>query len=200
MPDYKSMLPTMDKSVVAGYGMRVYDDQKGQYLVAPKLEPTRGRTQEGGNASSNPGPPGAPGTPGQDGQQGNPGDPGAPGNPSTVPGPPGDVGSPGAKGDPGDPGPPGPKDSIVKNHLGIYAFACAEGTQPWFFEIVKRGTRPTAKFTAAVEKSTMVTFKSTNGKKVLVFGIRKGYKQWISPSKTEWAMKQANAFWGLAFA
>lgn len=188
MPDYKSMLPPENKSVTAGFGMRVYDDKQG-YLVAPKLEPTRGRTQE----SSSPGSPGSPGAAGPPGAQGNPGDPGAPG----PPGPPGPTGDPGPT---GGIGPPGPKDSIIRNHLGIYAFACAEATQPWFFEIRTRGAKPTKRFLAAIEKSTLVRFKSTNGKKELVFGIRKGYKQWISPDKTERAMKQAHAFWGLAFA
>ncbi len=36
MADIKSMLPPEDKSVIAGYGMRVYDDAKN-YLIAPKL-------------------------------------------------------------------------------------------------------------------------------------------------------------------
>lgn len=200
MTDYKSMLPPVDKTVKAAYGMRVYDDNNG-YLVAPKLEPTRGRSQPEGASSGNgsPGPPGNPGVPGMDGipgAQGLPGDPGQQGNP----GPPGDPGQQGNPGAQGDPGPPGPKDSIIKNHLGIYAFACAEATQPWFFEIRARGQKPTAKLVAAVDKGTLVRFKSTNGKKELVFGIRKGYKQWISPDKTDAAMRQANAFWGLAFA
>jgi hypothetical protein len=200
MPDYKSMLPHEDKSITAGFGMRVYDDQQGRYLVAPKLEPTRGRSVEGGTTSQTnvpvPGPPGPTGDPGPAGPPGFPGDPG----PSGSTGPTGPPGDPGETGPPGQQGEPGPKDSIIRNHLGIYAFACAEATQPWFFEIRTRGTKPTKKFLAAIEKGTLVRFKSTNGKKELVFGIRKGYKQWISPTKTERAMKQAHAFWGLAFA
>jgi hypothetical protein len=149
------------------------------------------------------GPPGPPGDPG--GPPGPPGPPGEPGEtgpvgPTGPPGPTGDPGPPGEAGGIGPPGPPGPKDSIIKNHLGIYAFACAEATQPLFFEIRNRGQKPTTKFLAAVEKGTLIRFKSTNGKKELVFGVRKGYKKWISPDKTERAMKQANAFWGLAFA
>lgn len=184
------------------YGMRVFDDQQGRYLVAPKLQPTRGK---GDSAISGTGPQGAPGTPGDPGPQGPIGTPGTPGDPGPTgppggPGPSGDPGGPGPIGDPGPPGPPGPKDSIIKNHLGIYAFACAEATQPWFFEICTRGAKPTKKFLAAIEKGTLVRFKSTNGKKELVFGVRKGYKKWISPDKTERAMKQAHAFWGLAFA
>lgn len=199
MPDYKSMLPPEDKSIIAGFGMRVYDDQQGRYLVAPKLEPTRGRSVEGGIGGGQQGTPGEPGPTGPPGNPGNPGDPGPPGPPGG-PGDPGGPGPPGPGGGEGPPGPPGPKDSIIKNHLGIYAFACAEATQPLFFEIRARGQKPTAKFLAAVEKGTLVRFKSSNGKKELIFGIRKGYKKWISPDKTERAMKQANKFWGLAFA
>lgn len=193
---YKSMLPPVDKSVVAGFGMRVYDEQQGRYLVAPKLQPTRERSQPEGSGT---GPTGAPGDPGPQGPAGSPGTPGDPGSPGPT-GPPGADGPPGSPGAEGPPGPPGPKDSIIKNGLGIYAFACAEATQPWFFEIRGSKEKPTKKFLAAIEKSTLVTFKSTNGKKHLVFGIRKGYKQWISPEKTEQAMRQAHAFWGLAFA
>lgn len=199
----QSMLPPVDKTAVyAAPGMRVYDDREGRYLVAPKLQPTREKgmsTISGTGPQGTPGTPGTPGDPGPQGPAGNPGptgDPGSPGNP----GPTGDPGPPGEPGSIGPPGPPGPKDSIIKNHLGIYAFACAEATQPWFFEIRGSKEKPTKKFLAAIEKDTLVTFKSTNGKKHLVFGIRKGYKQWISPEKTEQAMKQAHAFWGLAFA
>jgi hypothetical protein len=194
------MLPPVDKTAVyAAPGMRVYDDREGRYLVAPKLQPTR---EKGMSALSGIGPAGEPGDPGPTGPAGGPGNPGEPG-PIGPPGPSGGTGEPGGPGpigDPGPPGPPGPKDSIIRNHLGIYAFACAEATQPWFFEIRGAKEKPTKKFLAAIEKDTLVSFKSTNGKKRLVFGIRKGYKQWISPEKTERAMKQAHAFWGLAFA
>lgn len=198
----QSMLPPVDKTAVyAAPGMRVYDDREGRYLVAPKLQPTREKGQDSSGIGSpgDPGPPGDIGPPGSPGPQGDPGAPGptGPTGPTGDPGPPGETGPTGA---PGDPGPPGPKDSIIKNHLGIYAFACAESTQPWFFEIRGAKEKPTKKFLAAIEKDTLVIFKSTNGKKHLVFGIRKGYKQWISPEKTERAMKQAHAFWGLAFA
>jgi hypothetical protein len=194
----KSLLPTMVKSVTAGYGMRVYNDDQGA-LVAPKLQPTRGRSQPEGSGIGSPGPTGAPGGPGTPGEPGETG-PVGPTGPNGPPGGPGPPGEPGGIGPPGEPGPPGPKDSIIQNSLGIYAFACAEATQPWFFEIRGAKERPTKKFLAAIEKDTLVTFKSTNGKKHLVFGIRKGYKKWISPEKTERAMKQAHAFWGLAFA
>lgn len=195
------MLPPEDKTSVApAYGMRVYDDREGRYLIAPKPQPTREKGQESSGAGTGPpGPTGDPGPQGPAGNPGNPGDPGSPG-PTGPTGPTGDPGPTGSAGDPGPPGPPGPKDSIIQNHLGIYAFACAEATQPWFFEIRARGKKPTKKFLAAIEKGSLVRFKSTNGKKELVFGVRKGYKKWISPDKTERAMKQAHAFWGLAFA
>lgn len=188
-----------------GVGITLQSDGQ-RTIIRPQSLPERSATQDvGGGGFVNvpvPGPPGSPGNngpPGSPGNDGPPGSPGAPGTPGT-PGSDGGPGPPGAPGAVGPPGPPGPKDSIVQNHLGIYAFACAEATQPLFFEIRNRGQKPTAKFLAAVEKGTLVRFKSTNGKKELVFAVRKGYKNWLSPDKTERAMKQAHAFWGLAFA
>jgi hypothetical protein len=199
-----------------GTGITLQSDGN-RTIIRQKTEPTRtgqesfagtgipGATGPTGapGAAGSIGPPGPPGDPG--GPPGPPGPPGEPGEtgpvgPTGPPGPTGDPGPPGEAGGIGPPGPPGPKDSIIKNHLGIYAFACAEATQPLFFEIRNRGQKPTAKFLAAVENGTLIRFKSTNGKKELIFGVRKGYKKWISPNKTERAMKQANAFWGLAFA
>lgn len=133
-----------------------------------------------------PGPPGANGTNGADGAMGMtgiPGTNGADGTPSTEPGP---------------PGPPGVKDSVVQTTEGIYAFACIEGTQPWFFEIVKRGKPCSRKFLAAVEKGSLISFTSDEGHN-LVMGIRKGCLKWNLPKKTLTEMNRANAFWSQAF-
>lgn len=193
-----------------GTGITLQNDGQ-RTIIRSQSEPQRSPAQDPSSS-------GMPGTPGATGPTGSPGDPGPPGDPGGPPGPPGPPGNdgspgptgptgppgppgePGPQGGMGDPGPPGPKDSIIKNHLGIYAFACAEATQPLFFEIRSRGQKPTAKFLAAVEKSTLVRFKSSNGKKELVFGVRKGYKKWVNPKKTVNEMIRANAFWALAFA
>lgn len=194
-----------------GVGITLQSDGT-RTIIRPQAVATRSDAVGlgGGGAATNipvPGPPGAPGTPstvpGPPGEPGGVGPPGEPGNPSTEPGPPGIPGAPGEPGGvgpPGEPGPPGPKDSIIMNELGIYAFACSEGTRPWFFEIVKRGSRPTKKFIAAVEKGTITRFKSSNGRKELIFGVRKGYKNWVNPEKSVAQMRQANKFWGMAFA
>jgi hypothetical protein len=196
-----------------GTGITLQSDGN-RTIIRQKTEPTRTGAESfsGTGLPGSTGPTGAPGAAGPTGPPGPTGDPGGPpgppgspgvdGSPGPTgpPGPDGPTGPPGPQGGIGDPGPPGPKDSIIKTSLGIYAFACAEGTQPWFFEIRSRGQKPTAKFLAAVEKRSLVRFKSTNGKRELVFGIRKGFKDWNNPSKTEKEMLRANGFWALAFA
>lgn len=131
------------------------------------------------------------------------GEPGLPGN-SGPPGSPGSPGSPGDPGDPGDPGPPGPqgepgpKDSVVQTELGIYAFACTEGTRPWFIDIVPSGHDLHPKHAAATD-GNHVRFKSECGNFDLVLAVRKEYSEWFMPSKTQKEMEKANGFWAQAF-
>lgn len=106
-------------------------------------------------------------------------------------------GTNGTNGTDGVPGPPGPKDSIIKTEEGIYAFACAEGTQPWFFELLSLNGTPSKRFLASVENESLVTFVAENGQR-LVMGIRKGFLNWNMPNKTPEEMKRANNFWNQA--
>lgn len=198
------MKPTTGSIISRGTGISILSDGKNHVIKSQSTpfrrnEPSSGGIGMPGQNGQNgvPGTDGDPGVPGNPGSQGNPGDPGPPGNPGQM-GDPGPIGGPGAKGDPGDPGPPGPKDSIIKNHLGIYAFACAESTQPWFFEILPKGRKCSPRFLAGVESKSIVRFTSKGGKKELVFAVRKGFLKWVSPDKTNRAMKRANDFWALA--
>lgn len=56
------------------------------------------------------------------------GAPGTPGAASTVPGPPGPT------------GPTGPKTSIIRTDRGNITFTCAEGAEPWIFDILRMPT------------------------------------------------------------
>jgi hypothetical protein len=85
----------------------------------------------------------------------------------------------------------------VKTREGIYAFACAEGSRPWFFEVVPPGEDMSRKFLAAVEKTSLLTFTADQGHK-LVMGIRRGFMSWNLPEKTAKEMKRANDFWSQA--
>jgi hypothetical protein len=148
-----------------------------------------------------PGDPGPDGGPGPTGDPGPPGPTGDPGGPEGPPGPPGPGGSTGEPGPPGPPGPtgdPGPKDSVVETVLGIYAFACTESTQPWFFDVVEAGKMPEPKFMAAVEPR-IIRFRSECGRLDMCMGIRKGYLGWRMPEKSEAEMRKAQQFWAQAF-
>jgi len=146
-----------------------------------------------------PGPPGSPGSPGLRGPQGLPGDPGGPPGPPGDPGPAGPPGpSEGPPGPQGEPGPPGPKDSVVQTASGIYAFACVEGARPWFIDIVPAGSEARQKFQDATEGEEM-RFSSQCGKFDLVFRIRRGYGDWLMPTKNTEQMVRANHFWSQAF-
>lgn len=178
MNEYKSMLPPVDKSVVAGYGMRVYDDQQGRYLVAPKLEPTRERSQPEGSGSGPTGPTGSVGPTGPQGAQGPAGPTGPTGAASTVPGPAGPTGPQGAQ------GPTGPKGSFVRTSLGIYEFACIEGARPWFADVVECGQPLREKFGAAIDGPVM-RFRSVNGKHDLLLGVRREFPNFDMPDGDE---------------
>jgi hypothetical protein len=160
----------------------------------------RGRTGSNG-LPGNPGEPGLPGPPGPEGgppgPDGPPGPEGPPGpiGPSGPTGPEGPIGEPGQD---GGPGPPGPKDSVVQTASGIYAFACVEGTRPWFIDMVKAGAQTSQKyFDATCTKE--VRFRSECGELDLVFSVRRGFDGWFMPEKTPDEMSRANNFWSQAF-
>lgn len=101
----------------------------------------------------------------------------------------------GPRGPTGLQGPTGVKDSIVKNNLGIYAFACMEGSGVWYVDIVKRGEPVHPKFEAATEGGQM-RFLSSDSKHELVVAVRKGFMDWVMPDKS---IKQFEAYkhnWG----
>lgn len=146
------------------------------------------------------GPQGDRGSRGSDGPQGFTGPRGSTGpqGPQGGTGPQGGQGSRGPQGDRGTIGPTGPKDSIVKTSLGIYAFACMEGAQPWFFELVPYDGEPSEKFKAAIIERTLVSFPSESGLHRLVMGLRRGFDDWNMPIKTPQQMARAATFWSQA--
>jgi hypothetical protein len=128
--------------------------------------------------------------PGAQGPRGEKGDPG-------VTGPVGQTGMQGQTGLTGQQGPSGSpgKEAVVKNDIGVYAFACAEGTGVWFMDIVKRGEPTHVKFQAAIE-GTEHRFLSTDGKTELVIATRKGFKNWMMPDRTLEQFEAYNHNWG----
>jgi len=120
-------------------------------------------------------------------------------------GPRGPTGSPagftgptGPGGGAGPQGPTGPKDSVIQTPLGIYAFACMEGNQPYFTELVTAGNQPSPKFAAAVG-GILHRFRDVNGNVDMLVAVRAGFENWNMPDKSLEAMRKANAFWGQAF-
>lgn len=181
-------------------GQALGTDYSGEY-VGTSLE---GSLVGPPGPAGGPGPPGADGGPGPagvDGVNGIDGTPGVDGGPGPT-GAPGEPGPPGGDGSPGDPGPPGPigepgpKDSIVRNDLGTYAFACMEATVPLFFDVVARGARPTSRFLAAIEGGTYERFQGET--QDLLMGVRSGYSGWRSPTKTAQQKRLADQFWSQA--
>lgn len=126
-------------------------------------------------------------------EDGQPGQPGANGE-NGIPGTDGEPGSPGADGMPGPPGPPGEKLAIVKTDLGIYAFACMEGTGVWFYDVVERGEPAHPRFLEATEGDEL-RFLTSDGKKELVMRTRKGYMGWNMPDRTQTQMDANNHNW-----
>ena len=172
-----------------------------QVLVSsPQMGQQGGAVDLGGAVISTPGPKGDPGNPGGEGPPGSVGPPGAQGDKGDKgdKGDPGPVGPKGDQGDQGEPGPPGPKDSVVQTDSGIYAFACIEGTRPWFVDVVPVGVQTSRKyFDATCTKETR--FLSQCGEFELVFAVRKGFTDWYMPEKTTEQMSRANHFWSQAF-
>jgi len=129
-----------------------------------------------------PGVTGAVGVTGPQGDQGLQGPQGLQGEQGPQ-GVPGLTGSTGLQGPTGPGGQTGPKDSIVRNNLGIYAFACIEGSGVWFMDFVKRGEAAHPRFDEATEGGQF-RFLSSDSKYELVIATRKGFKGWMMPDKT----------------
>jgi len=182
----QSMLPPEDKSIQPTWGMKVYDDGRG-VLIGPKLLPTRERPQE--NNSGPRGPTGAQGATGPQWNTGATGPTGARG-PTGLQGP---TGPRGATGVAGPTGATGPKGSFVNTSLGIYEFACIEGSRPWFADIVECGQPLREKFGAAIS-GPVVRFRSVDGKHDLVLGVRREFPNFDMPEGDEDDLKTSRGF------
>jgi hypothetical protein len=169
------------------------------------VSPTRGAF--GGGSSGGRGRVGSNGLPGLDGDrgptgpqglQGPTGPSGGPTGPQGAQGPTGPRGATGERGptgaagptgNDGEIGPTGPrgptgsKEAIVKNNLGVYAFACVEGTGVWFLELVKRGEPTSPRFDEATEGG-QIRFLSQDGRHELVLATRKGFSGWNMPDRS----------------
>lgn len=115
-----------------------------------------------------------------------------------VTGPTGTAGATGTRGQTGvagRTGPTGPKDSVVKNDLGIYRFACIEGAEPWFVDIKEKGAQDDPRFSAAVG-ANKITFLSKCGKYEMVVAARRDAPSgWRMPKASEQEREHARRFW-----
>ncbi len=109
----------------------------------------------------------------------------------------GPTGEAGITGPDGPPGPDGPKDSILKTPLGIYAFACLEGAEAWFVDIVPRGTSPCIRFSMATS-GPITRLPSRCGRWDLIFATDRRHQGWRMPEKTPEQRQKAVAFWNQA--
>lgn len=100
----------------------------------------------------------------------------------------------GATGPQGPPGPTGPKGSFVKTALGIYEFACIEGTRSWFADIVPKGSAARPKFKAAVTGDE-TRFVSADGSMELVLATRREFPDFDMPERTEAQRRRSVHFW-----
>jgi hypothetical protein len=130
-----------------------------------------------------------------EGEQGIQGVTGPAGN-NGVTGPQGPSGAVGATGSVGPQGPTGPagKEAVVETEMGIYAFACIEGTGVWFIELVGRGESVSNKFLAATE-GRQYRFVSSDGESEIVMATRKGFLGWNMPARTKEQMQANNHNW-----
>ncbi len=165
---YASQSPFAAKPWAVGLqGMQV-NEVGNQSFVVPPQERDFGMASDMGLSSGGiTGPQGVTGAAGANGMNGATG-------PMGVTGPPGST---------GQQGPTGSKDIIVKNNLGVYAFACVEAAGVWFMELVERGSAPSPKFLEATE-SSQFRFLSSDSKHELVIAVRKGFNGWNMPDKT----------------
>jgi hypothetical protein len=67
--------------------------------------------------------------------------------------------------------------------MGIYAFACIEGTGVWFMELVRRGSPTSPRFDAATEGG-QIRFQSQDGQYELALATRRGFGAWYMPDRT----------------
>lgn len=185
---YSNQSPFASKPWLVGLGGAQATEIGNQQYVTAAANAGRGRGQEQyGSVVSEPGPKGDKGDPGTNGTNGIDGTPGTPGTNGVdgIPGNPGTNGTDGNPGLPGLPGPPGEpgKEAIVKNDLGVYAFACIEGTGVWFMELVKRGHPTSPRFDEATEGG-QIRFPSQDGGYELALAVRKGFGDWHMPDRT----------------
>jgi hypothetical protein len=185
---YSEQSPFAAKPWLVGLGGAQATEVGNQQYVVTAANAGRGRErQQYGSVVSEPGPKGDKGDPGAIGPTGPMGNEGLPGpigpvGPIGPIGPTGNTGPVGPQGEPGPPGEPG-KEAIVKNDLGVYAFACIEGTGVWFMELVKRGDATSPRFDAATEGG-QIRFSSQDGRYELALAVRKGFGNWHMPDRT----------------
>lgn len=175
---YATQSPFAAKPWLVGLGGSAVNEAGNQSFVVPPRQQMAQDGVDGGFMFVQDGQPGQPGNPGNNGTNGEPGEPG----------------TPGADGMPGPPGPPGEKLAIVKTELGIYAFACMEGTGVWFYDVVDRGEPAHPRFLEATEGDEL-RFLTSDGKKELVMRTRKGYMGWNMPDRTQAQMDANNHNW-----
>jgi chitodextrinase len=152
----------------------------------------RGPTGPGGSGPAGPaGPSGPAGPAGPTGPYG-PAGPTCPAGPtgpaSTATGPAGPTGPAGSA------GPTGPKGSFVKTASGIYEFACAEGSRPFFFHIRHRDELLPQKFVDAV-CGPIFYFTSHDGEHELCLAVRAEFPEWLMPDANEEQRAHSVAFW-----
>lgn len=127
---------------------------------------------------------------GPSGPQGNIGPTGAMGGV----GPTGSMGPAGPTGSMGPAGPTGPKGSFVRNNYGIFEFACAEGTKPFFFHVRPIEEDVPKEFVASIAGS-LFRFPSHDGKHELCLGVRREFPEWFMPRSNERQLAHSVQFW-----
>jgi len=186
-------------------------------LPQGEAAPLRGRKGSDGAASTLPGPtgprgapdglPGATGATGATGPRGTTGPrgvtgpmgpigpgPAGPTGPIGPIGPTGLTGLSGPTGTVGLTGPTGPKGSFVRTELGVYEFACIEGTKSWFADIIPAGDSLRTKFCAAIT-GEVIRFRDVTGQFELVLGVRREFPDFDMPEKSEAERLHSIAFW-----
>ena len=191
---YSNQSPFAAKPWLVGLGGAQATEIGNQQYVTAAANAGGGRAREQyGSVVSEPGARGPTGLQGPTGSRGPSGARGA----SGAMGPTGLRGPTGLKGDSGErgpTGPTGPKEAIVKNNLGIYAFACIEGTGVWFMELVRRGEPTSARFDAATEGG-QIRFLSHDGAYELALSTRSGFNGWNMPDRTIEEFEANNHNW-----
>jgi len=117
--------------------------------------------------------------------------PTGPRGPTGLMGPTGTAGLPGAS---GPIGPTGPKGSFVKTRLGIYEFACIEGTKAWFADVIEAGEKLRDKFEAAT-KGITYRFPTSDRRHELVLRANKRFPGFDMPMSTKEQYAHSAKFW-----